>query len=339
MFFPSTRAHQELAGARFVDVIIKEAHEPSSTHPFKGNVDLTLLANVIAEVGAQNIPYVTIGATVNMAGGQPISLENLRAVSDLAHKHHIRVILDTARAVENAYFIQQREPGYADKTLAGILLELCSLTDGCTMSGKKDALANIGGWLALNDEAIFEEIRGLVVLFEGLHTYGGMAGRDMEAMARGIEESVQQAHMRARIEQVSYLGACLQDIGVPVVRPIGGHAVYLDARNFYPHLSQEELPAQRLTAEIYREGGVRSVERGIVSAGRNPSTGKNYAPALELVRLAIPRRVYTRSHLDVVVESVARAYQARESIRGLKMVYEPKFLRFFLGRFEPLESA
>jgi tyrosine phenol-lyase len=336
MYFTTTRLHQELAGGTFVDVIIDAAHDPASEHPFKGNVDLDKLERLIKKVGAKRIPYVCIGATVNMAGGQPISMANLKAVRDLAKKHGIKVMLDATRAVENAWFIQQREEGFRGKSVAEILKKLCSHTDGCTMSGKKDALVNIGGWLALNDQDLYDEASNLVVVYEGLHTYGGMAGRDMEAMARGIVESVQDDHIRARIGQVEYLGHKLLDWGIPVVKPIGGHAVYLDAQAFYPQLKQTEFPAQALAAELYVDSGVRAMERGIVSAGRNKETGDHYLPKLELVRLTIPRRVFTQAHMDVTAECVAAVYDQRKKVRGLKMVFEPKYLRFFQARFERL---
>ena len=336
MYFTTTRLHQELAGGTFVDVIIDEAHDPASPHLFKGNVDLTKLEALVREVGAPRIPYVSVAATVNMAGGQPISLANLREVRAFCDQHGLRIILDATRAVENAYFIQQREPGQAGKPVKEILSEVCSYTDGSTMSGKKDALVNIGGWLAMNDEQLAEEARNLVVVYEGLQTYGGMAGRDMEAMARGIVESVQDDHIRARVGQVEYLGKKIEDVGVPIVKPVGGHAVYLDARAFLPHVPQDEFPAQRLTAELYLESGVRSMERGIVSAGRDPATGDHRRPRLELVRLALPRRVYTQAHMDVTAETVWAVYARRNEIRGLRMVYESKYLRFFQARFEPL---
>jgi tyrosine phenol-lyase len=336
MYFTTTRLHQELAGGTFVDVIIPEAHDPANEHPFKGDVDLDALEQLIRKVGAKKIPYVCLAGTVNMAGGQPISMANLKAVRTLTQKHGIRIILDATRAVENAYFIQQRERGYQNKSVAEILKEFCSHSDGCTMSGKKDALVNIGGWLALNDKELYDEASNLVVVYEGLHTYGGMAGRDMEAMARGIVESVQDDHIRARVGQVEYLGQKLIDWGVPIVRPVGGHAVYLDAKAFYPHIPQDQFPAQMLAAELYVDSGVRAMERGIVSAGRDKKTGKHYYPKLELVRLTIPRRVYTQAHMDVTAESVGAVYDQREKVRGLKMVYEPKYLRFFQARFEPL---
>ncbi|MGD9597745.1 MAG: tyrosine phenol-lyase [Steroidobacteraceae bacterium] len=336
MYFTTTRAHQELAGGTFVDVVIPEAHDPASEHPFKGNVDLAALEALIAKVGAQRIPYVCVAVTVNMAGGQPVSMANLRAVRALTQRHGIRIVLDATRAVENAYFIQQREAGYRDRKVADILHELCSYSDACTMSGKKDALVNIGGWLAVNDTGLYEEASNLVVLYEGLHTYGGMAGRDMEAMARGIVESVDDEHIKARIGQVEYLGRMLIDMGVPVVRPIGGHAVYLDAKAFYPHLPQEQFPAQALAAYLYEDAGIRAMERGIVSAGRSKETGEHLHPALELVRLTIPRRVYTQAHMDIVAESAAAVFDARDSAAGLRMVYEPRYLRFFQARFERL---
>ncbi|MDE2508463.1 MAG: tyrosine phenol-lyase, partial [Planctomycetota bacterium] len=336
MYFTTTRLHQELAGGTFVDVIIPEAHDPNVELPFKGNVDLAKLEEVITTAGAARIPYISLAATVNMAGGQPVSMENVRRVRELADKYGLRVMLDATRAVENAYFIQRREAGYAEKTVAAILRELCSYTDGCTMSGKKDALVNIGGWLSLNDAALYEEASNLVVVYEGLHTYGGMSGRDMEAMAIGIAESVQDDHIRARVGQVEYLGRKIMEYGVPIVKPIGGHAVYLDARAIYPQLTQDEFPAQTLAAALYLDSGVRAMERGVVSAGRDAKTGKHHYPKLELVRLTIPRRVYTQAHMDVTAESVAAAYDERAGARGLRMVHEPKYLRFFQARFEPL---
>jgi tyrosine phenol-lyase len=333
MYFTTTRAHQELAGGTFVDVIVPEAHDAALALPFKGNVDLDALEALVRRVGAARVPYICLAATVNMAGGQPVSMANARAVRELADRHGIKVMLDATRAVENAYFIQQREPGYASRPVAEILREFCSYSDGCTMSGKKDSLVNIGGWLALNDPALYEEASNLVVVYEGLHTYGGMAGRDMEAMARGIAESVQDDHIRARVGQVEYLGRKLIEAGVPVVQPIGGHAVYLDARAFYPQLSQEEFPAQALAAYLYEDSGVRAMERGIVSAGRDKATGAHHHPALELVRLTIPRRVYTQAHMDLVAESVIEVHAGRAQARGLELVYEPKYLRFFQARF------
>jgi tyrosine phenol-lyase len=336
MYFTTTRLHQELSGGKFVDVIIDEAHDSQNEHPFKGNVDLQKFGNLITKVGAANIAYITIGATVNMAGGQPISMANLRSVYQLASKNSIKVVFDATRAMENAFFIHQRETGYAEKSIKEILLEMCSYSDAATMSGKKDLLVNIGGFLALNDYDLFEEARNMVVVYEGLHTYGGLAGRDMEAMARGIEEACQLDHLQARIGQIEYVGQRLIELGIPIVRPIGGHAIFLDAKQFYPHLDQLKFPAQNLAAELYLDSGIRAMERGIVSAGRNKETGDHYYPKLELVRLTFPRRVYTQAHCDVTVESVYEVWKNRHSVKGLSMTYEPKYLRFFQARFERL---
>ena len=336
MYFTTTRLHQELAGGIFMDVIIDDAHDPQSLYPFKGNIDLDKLEALIKREGADNIAYVSLAGTVNMAGGQPVSMANVKALRALSNRYAIKVYLDATRMVENAFFIQEREDGYADKSIAEILKEFCSYTDGAWMSAKKDNLVNIGGWLAVNDGALFEELRNLVVVFEGLHTYGGLAGRDLEAMAIGIAECVQDDHVRSRIGQVRYLGELLTEWEIPIVQPVGGHAIFLDARRFYPHLSQNQFPGQTLAAELYLDSGIRSMERGIASAGRDPKTGDHYYPKLELTRLTIPRRVYTQAHMDVVAESVRAIYEAREQTLGLKMVFEPKYLRFFQARFERL---
>ena len=336
MYFTTTRLHQELAGGVFVDVIIDEAHDPESLHPFKGNIDVGKLETLIAREGAAKIAYVSLAGTVNMAGGQPVSMANVKDLRALCDRHGIKLYLDATRMVENAFFIQEREAGYASKSIAAILKEFCGYTDGAWMSAKKDNLVNIGGWLAVNDWALFEELRNLVVVYEGLHTYGGLAGRDMEAMAIGIAESVEDAHVRSRIGQVRYLGELLTDWGVPIVKPVGGHAIFLDARAFYPQLKQVEFPAQTLAAELYLDSGIRSMERGIASAGRDPVTGDHHYPKLELTRLTIPRRVYTQAHMDVVAESVKAVFDARGTTRGLKMMYEPRYLRFFQARFERL---
>jgi tyrosine phenol-lyase len=336
MYFTTTRLHQELAGGIFVDVIIDEAHDSQSMHPFKGNIDPVKLEDLIKSKGAENIAYVSLAGTVNMAGGQPVSMENVKALRAICDKYGIKLFLDATRMVENAFFIQEREAGYANKSIAEILKEFCGYTDGAWMSAKKDNLVNIGGWLAVNDQEIFEELRNLVVVYEGLHTYGGMAGRDMEAMAIGIAESVQDQHVKSRVGQVRYLGELLTNWNIPIVQPVGGHAIFLDAKRFYPHMKQIEFPAQTLAAELYLDSGIRSMERGIASAGRDAKTGDHYYPKLELTRLTIPRRVYTQAHMDVVAESVKAVYDARETTKGLKMVYEPKYLRFFQARFERL---
>ncbi len=337
MYFTTTRLHQELAGATFVDIIIDEAHNPQSEHPFKGNVDLNKLDKLVKEVGAKKIPYISIAAPVNMAGGQPISMANMIDLENYAKQHGIKVWLDATRAVENAYFIKQREKGYKDKTIAQILKEMCSHFEGIWVSAKKDLLVNIGGFLATKNKKVFEEARNMVVVYEGLHTYGGLAGRDMEAMARGIEEMTNYDYIRSRIGQVEYFGNKLLEFNIPIVKPIGGHAVFLDAKRFLPHLKQIEFPAQTLALELYIDSGVRAMERGIVSAGRNAKTGDHNYPKLELVRLTLPRRVYTQAHIDVAYESVVSVYENRKSIKGLKMTYEPKYLRFFQARFDRLK--
>jgi len=333
MYFTTTRYHQELAGGNFVDVIIDAAHDAASEHPFKGNVDIGKLDALVADVGAEKIPYVCIATCVNMAGGQPLSLENLHQVRAWCDEHDVLLVHDMTRVAENAYFIQQREPAYADKSVREIVFEICSLTDIATMSAKKDAMVNIGGFLAMNDEKLYEKACALVVVYEGLHTYGGMAGRDMEALAIGITESVDDDHIQARVGQVEYLGEKIKRAGVPVVTPIGGHAVFLDARRILPHIPQAEFPAQALAAALYQESGVRSMERGIVSAGRDKKSGENHMPGLELVRLTIPRRVYTQAHMDVTAEGVIRVTEIAARIRGLRFIYEPEMLRFFQARF------
>ncbi len=334
MYFTTTRLHQELAGGVFVDVIVQEAHDPTDERPFKGNVDLDALEALVQREGAARIAYVSLAATVNMAGGQPVSMANVKALRALCDRHGLRLYLDATRAVENCFFIQEREPGYAETPIRDILRELCSYTDGAWMSAKKDSLVNIGGWLAVNDARLFEKLGNLAVVYEGLHTYGGLAGRDMEAVAVGIAESVRDEHVRARIGQVRYLGELLDQWEIPIVRPVGGHAIFLDAARFYPHLPQDTFPAQSLCADLYLDSGVRAMERGIVSAGRDPATGQHRYPKLELARLTIPRRVYTQAHMDVVAESVKAVWDARGDARGLRMTHEPEYLRFFQARFE-----
>lgn len=337
MYFTTTRIHQELAGGTFVDVIIDEAHESDIDHPFKGNVDLVKLEKLVREVGAKRIPYISVQTCVNMAGGQPISMANLKEVHNFCRKHGIGIVLDNTRTVENAFFIKEREHGYENKSIKEIVKEICSYTDACTMSAKKDSLVNIGGFLAMNDHNFYVKACGLCVIYEGLHTYGGMAGRDMEAVSRGIRESVDtDYHIRWRISQVRYLGEKLLRAGVPIVVPIGGHGVFLDAKRFLPHVPQDQFPAQALTAAIYVESGIRTMERGIVSAGRDKKTGSHKYPKLELVRLTISRRVYTNSHMDVVADAVIKVYEKRRNIKGLRMVFEPADLRFFQACFKPI---
>lgn len=335
MYFTTTRLHQELAGGKFEDIIIDEAHDPENEFPFKGNVDLDKLDKLVKKHGAKKIPYISIATSVNMAGGQPISIANLKALRAYTKKHSIRIIHDMTRVAENAHFIQQREAGFAKTPIRSIVKLICSLTDGATMSAKKDALVNIGGFLAINEWDVFEEARNMVVVYEGLHTYGGLAGRDMEAMAIGILESVNDDHIHARVGQVVYLGEKMINFGIPIVKPIGGHGIFVDAKKFLPHIPQDQFPAQTLAAAVYLDSGVRTMERGVVSAGRK-ANGENYFPKLELVRFTIPRRVYTQAHMDVIAESTARVFNKRKKIKGLKMVYEPKYLRFFQARFEEI---
>ena len=337
MYFTTTRYHQERNGGIFADVICDEAHDATLSIPFKGNIDLKKLQRLIEEKGAENIAYVCLAVTVNLAGGQPVSMRNIREVRELTARYGIKVFFDATRCVENAYFIREQEEGYEDKPMADIVREMFSYGDGCTMSGKKDCLVNIGGFLCLNDEELFSQAKELVVVFEGMPSYGGMAGRDMEAMAIGLRESMQFEYIEHRVKQVRYLGDRLLEAGIPVVEPIGGHAVFLDARRFCPHLTQEQFPAQSLAANLYLESGVRSMERGIVSAGRNRITGEHHRPKLETVRLTIPRRVYTYRHMDLVADAVISLYGRREQIKGLRFVYEPKQLRFFTARFEEIE--
>lgn len=336
MYFTTTRYHQERNGGNFVDIIRDEAHDATLDIPFKGNIDLNKLQKLIDEQGAENIAYVCLAVTVNLAGGQPVSMQNMREVRELTARYGIRVFYDATRCVENAYFIKEQEEGYADKSIQAIVHEMFSYADGCTMSGKKDCLVNIGGFLCMNDEHLFNEAKEIVVVYEGMPSYGGLAGRDMEAMAIGLREAMQFEYIEHRVKQVRYLGERLRDAGIPIVEPVGGHAVFLDARRFCPHLTQDQFPAQSLAATLYLYSGVRSMERGIVSAGRDKKTGENHRPKLETVRLTIPRRVYTYRHMDYVANAVIHLYSERDRIKGMKFVYEPKQLRFFTARFEEI---
>ena len=336
MYFTTTRYHQERNGGNFVDIIRDEAHDATLNVPFKGNIDLNKLQKLIDEQGAENIAYVCLAVTVNLAGGQPVSMQNMREVRELTSRYGIRVFYDATRCVENAYFIKEQEEGYADRSIQEIVHEMFSYADGCTMSGKKDCLVNIGGFLCMNDEHLFNEAKEIVVVYEGMPSYGGLAGRDMEAMAIGLREAMQYEYIEHRVKQVRYLGERLRDAGIPIIEPVGGHAVFLDARRFCPHLTQDQFPAQSLAATLYLYSGVRSMERGIVSAGRDKNTGENHRPKLETVRLTIPRRVYTYRHMDYVANAVIHLYSERDRIKGLKFVYEPKQLRFFTARFEEI---
>ena len=336
MYFTTSKLHVELPGGKMVDMIIDEAHDPENEHPFKGNVDFKKLQKYIDDYGLDKISFVSVEMDVNMAGGQPVSMENLRKLREFCNDYKLKIIFDATRSSENAYFIREREKGYENTPIIEILREMMSYSDGCIYSAKKDCLVNIGGFLATNDNDIFEATRNMVVVYEGLHTYGGMAGRDMEAVARGLREGTQYEYLKYRIHQVRYLGDMLREANVPIVKPIGGHAVFLDAVEFLSHLERAQWPAQTLTAAIYEDSAVRSMERGAISKGRDKETGENLFPALELVRLTIPRRVYTNSHMEYTAESIIRLYEKRNTIPGLKMIYEPEYLRFFQARFAKL---
>ena len=336
MYFTTTKIHQELAGGTFVDVIVDEAHDAVSAHPWKGNVDLGKLDALVRREGAEKIAYLSFELSVNMAGGQPVSMDNLRDVYAYCRPKGIPVLFDATRAVENAYMIQKRDARYHGTHIRDILREIMAHGDGCTVSGKKDFLINIGGLLAFKDNAEWaraseEKLR----IYEGGVRDGGLPAADLAAMARGVEEMLDDRYIRTRVEQAAWLADRLIEAGVPVVMPTGSHAVFIDVKRFLPHVDQDEYPAQRLAAEIFLETGVRVMERGNVSKGRDPN-GKNYRPALELVRLTIPRRVYSNEQMRAVADGIARLYERREGIKGLRFVYEPPALRFFQGRFEPL---
>ena len=332
LYFTTSRVHAELAGGVWTDVSIPEARDPESRHPFKGNIDLGRLRDLIVREGRERIAFVRQEACLNMAGGQPFSLENLRAVRALTRELDVPFYLDATRSSENAVFIGERERGQAERPMSEILREIASLADGAVFSSKKDHFVPIGGFLATNDDDVARKARELVVVFEGFPHYGGLAGHDMEALAQGIREAAEETTVAYHVGQVRYLAGLLEDAGVPIVQPVGAHAVFLDAKRFLPHLQQDQFPAQMLAAAIYIAGGVRSMERGIVS-GRH---GDEPYDGLELVRLTIPRRAYSREHLDYVAETVLRVHAMRDAIPGLELVYEPPTLRFFQARFEPL---
>jgi tyrosine phenol-lyase len=337
MYFTTTKLHQELAGAIFADVIVDEAHDPESDFQWKGNIDLDKLDALVAGHGADQIAYVSFEHAVNMAGGQPVSMDNMKDVYQYCSAREIPVFFDATRSVENAYMIQWKDPRYADTPIKDILREMMLYGDGCTVSGKKDYLINIGGCLAFRDnETWAAEAEELIRIYEGNVTDGGLATADLAAIARGVVEMTDDRYIRARVQQTQLLGRLLMGAGIPIVTPPGSHAIFIDARRFLPHVDQDEYPAQRLAAEIYIESGVRPMERGNVSKGRDPETGENYRPALELVRLTISRRAYTNDHMRAVADAVVRVWERRESIKGLRFVYEPEKLRFFQGRFESL---
>ncbi|MGC9159535.1 MAG: tryptophanase [Terracidiphilus sp.] len=326
--FDTTRANVEAVGAEAVDLLPAEARQPGAKLPFKGNMDVAALESLIARVGSQRVPLVMLTVTNNSGGGQPVSMQNVRAVSDVCRRHEIPLYFDACRFAENAYFIKLREPGYAGRSPKQIAQEMFALGDGCTMSAKKDGMANIGGFLCTNDDLLARQEKDLLILTEGYPTYGGLAGRDLEAVAVGIQESLEEDYLRYRIASTAYLGDHIADAGVPIVQPPGGHAVYLDAKAFLPQIPVEQFPGAALAAELYLEGGIRSVEIGSLMFGR--------AAQMELVRLAIPRRVYTQSHIDYVVEIILEVFARRERIKGMRLTYEAPFLRHFTAHLEPV---
>ncbi len=335
--FDTTRANVEARGARAVDLPCPEARDTQEPHPFKGDMDVAALERLIETEGRERIPLCMITITNNSGGGQPVSMANLREVSALCRRHAIPLYLDACRFAENAFFIKLREPGYAARAVPDIVREMFSHADGCTFSAKKDAIVNIGGLLATNDDLLAQQERELLILTEGFPTYGGLAGRDLEAIAVGLEEVVQEDYLTYRIVSTQYLGSHISTAGVPIVQPPGGHAIYIDAARFLPHVPPLELPGQALVAELYLEAGIRSVEIGTVMFGRrDPATGEETPGSRELVRLAIPRRVYTQSHIDYVVEAILQVFERREAIGGFRFTHQAPVLRHFTARFEPL---
>jgi tryptophanase len=335
--FDTTRANVEYTGAEAVDLVIEEGRHPSAIHPFKGNMDTEALDAFIAERGAEHVPLVMVTVTNNSGGGQPVSLENLRGVREICDRYRLPLFLDACRFAENAWFIKQREHGQGDRSIRDIVREMASLADGMTMSAKKDAIANIGGWLALNDDRWAEAARNLLILTEGFPTYGGLAGRDLEAIAQGLDEVVERDYLEYRHASIQYVCQRLRSSGIPVLWPPGGHAVFLDAERFLPHVPRAQFPGQALAIELYLEGGSRSCEIGIViRAHRDPKTGQEILPGHELVRLAIPRRTYTQSHMDYVIEVCEQVVAMAGQLRGFRIVDEPPALRHFTATFEPL---
>lgn len=335
--FDTTKAHIEFRGGRAVDCTIEPAKDASANHPFKGNLDLNLLEAAYKKYGKDKISYVLITITCNSRGGQPVSMANICEVSEFCRKRGLRLLFDAARFAENAYFIKQREDGFKNKSIREIVREMFALVEGCTMSAKKDGLVPIGGFLALRDESLYEELKPTNILFEGFYTYGGMSGMNIDAMAQGLLEVVDESYLAHRIGQTAYLGEKLLAGGVPIVEPIGGHAVFIDGRRFFPNVPEGEFPAQTVTVSLYKEGGVRAVEIGECLAGRDPDTGENIRPALDLCRLTIPRRAYTQEHFDYVADVVATVFEKeRGRKRGLILEKETKGIRHFTSTFRDL---
>jgi tryptophanase len=329
--FDTTRANVEFTGAEALDLVIAEGKQPASTHPFKGNMDVAALEALIQRVGRERVPLVMLTVTNNSGGGQPVSMANARQVAAVCKTHNIPLYFDACRFAENAWFIKLREPGYENHTPKQIAQEMFALGDGCTMSAKKDGMANIGGFLCTNDDHLAQQEKDLLILTEGYPTYGGLAGRDLEAIAVGIQEALEEDYLRYRIASTAYLGKAIAAAGVPIVQPPGGHAIYIDARGFLPHIPSDQFPGVALGCELYLEGGVRSVEIGTLMFAK--------AAQMDLVRLAIPRRVYTQSHIDYLVEVILEVFAHREKVRGLRLTYEAPFLRHFTARLEPIERA
>ena len=334
--FDTTKGHIEFRKAIPIDCTIDEGGDPDVDHPFKGNLDIKKLKETIREYGPEKIPFVIVTVTCNTGGGQPVSMENIKEVSHMCKRYNIKLIFDAARFAENAYFIKVREKGYEDKTIKEIVKEMFSYGDGCTMSSKKDAIVNMGGFIATNDGNIYQKCSMFNIIYEGYLTYGGMSGRDMAALAVGLYESTEYDYLHSRISQVHYLGNRLREEGIPVLYPFGGHAIYVNAKDFLPNIPQEEFPAQVLGVELYIEAGVRGVEIGTVLADRDPITRENRPPKLELLRLAIPRRVYTTNHMEVVIWGLKKCWEKRESYRGLKLTYEAPIMRHFTAKFEQI---
>lgn len=335
--FDTTRANIEFNGGEAVDLVIEEGKRPDVYHPFKGNMDTKKLIELIEKVNPRNIPVCMLTITNNTGGGQPVSMANIREVSNICHNYGIQFFLDACRFAENAYFIKLREEGYQHKSILEIANEMFSYADGCTMSAKKDAFANIGGFIAMNNDEWYLNCKNLLIITEGYETYGGLAGRDMEAIAQGLEEIIDESYLRYRISSAEYLGNLLTKSDIPILKPVGGHAIYIDAKAFLPHIPVENFPGHALVCELYKKGGIRTVEIGSVMFGKYDSQGKMIPADMELVRMAIPRRVYTQSHIDYVAEVLGEIKEYKEKIKGVRIVEEPKFLRHFTAKFTPVE--